>query len=394
VFLPSTIPGLSTRLVLLRAALVVACALTLLASAPLWLNTRPFPVLPIAGWFPVLSSPWDRIIFIAVLASLMVSGWRYRTGVVMFLAGSLFLALGDQSRWQPWFYMYWVMLALTLAKDPAAATTACRVALCVVYFWSGVQKLNPHYFDLVVPWFVKPAAAWLPSPLVSAAQWAVAAAPVIEIFISLGLWFSRTRSAAVVVACMVHLGALLFLGPVGHEHNWIIWPWNLVMPALVLILFPAGRPAEGWGNLRRSGWSVAAVGLFALLPVLSFFGKWDSYLSFSLYTGHLSKADIFISAAVRDRLPPEVQAFARPTPPPYNEQLQGPYVVLTELWADSVLKVPPLPEARNYRNVARYLAGFASDPNDVRMVLIPRVGKILFYGGSDLRPEAGIPLNL
>lgn len=53
-----------------------------------------------------------------------------------------------------------------------------------------------------------------------------------------------------------------------------------------------------------------------------------------------------------------------------------------------------LPEARNYRNAARYLASFATDPNELRLVLIPRVGKPLFYQGGDLRPRAGIPLDL
>jgi len=245
-----------------------------------------------------------------------------------------------------------------------------------------------------VPWFVKPAGAWLPTFVTAMSQWAVAAAPGIEMLIGIGLWFTRTRRAAFVAACSVHLAALVFLGPIGHRHNWIIWPWNLVMPALVWILFLRGSPGETWRSFRQDRWVAAVLALFCLLPTLSYFGKWDSYLSFSLYTGHLTKADIFISAAVKDRLPPEMQPFVVPTPQPFNEQIQGPYVVLVELWADKVLMVPPLPEARNYRNVARYLAGFAPDPNDVRMVLIPRVGKMLFYRGGDLRAEAGTPLNL
>jgi hypothetical protein len=241
---------------------------------------------------------------------------------------------------------------------------------------------------------VKPAAAWLPSFAAAGFQWTVAAAPAIEVFIGLGLWFSRTRWLAVIAAFAVHLSALLLLGPLGHKHNWIVWPWNLAMPALVVILFPREPMKEVWAYLKRSAWSVAVVALFWLLPILSFFGKWDSYLSFSLYTGNLTKADVFISASLRERLPPALQEFIVPTPAPYNEQVQGPYVVLVELWADKVLRVPPLPEARNYRNVARYLAGFAADPNDVHLVLIPRVGKILFYRGGDLRPEAGMPLDL
>lgn len=348
-------------------------------------------MLPIAGWFPVLAPPWDRWTFGIVLGLLLIAAWRYRLGTGLFLATSLLLALGDQSRWQPWFYMYWVMLLFTMANH-GTAFTACRVALCAVYFWSGAQKCNPHYFDLVVPWFVKPASAWLPAFFATAFQWSIAAAPVVEMLLAAGLWFRRTRTVAVVTALIVHASALLFLGPLGHQHNWIIWPWNLAMPALVWILFPrepfdASRQTSG-----RNRWVRPILAIFCLAPILSFFGKWDSYLSFSLYTGHLTKADIFISEAARARLPLAVQEFAKPTPAPFNEQIQGPYVVLVELWADEVLKVPPLPEGRNYRNVARYLTTFADTPDDVRMVLIPRVGGILFYRGSDLRPEAGLPL--
>src|SRR5690349_12134927 len=235
----------------------------MLASAPLWQNSRMFPVLPIAGWFPSLPAPWDLSLFLLALASLALSCWRYRLGVGLFLASSLFLALVDQSRWQPWFYMYWVMLLLTLTRD-TTAIAACRVALSAVYFWSGVQKFNSQYFDLVVPWFVTPAAGWLPGFAATASQWAVAAAPGIEILIGIGLWFSRTRFIAVIAACTVHLSALIFLGPLGHQHNWIIWPWNLVMPALVIILFPHSSLGEFWGTLRRNQWVAAALGLFYL----------------------------------------------------------------------------------------------------------------------------------
>jgi hypothetical protein len=365
----------------------------MLASAPLWQNSRVYPILPVSGWFPVLAAPWDLYLFVGVLMALGVAAWNYRAGVAAFLAGSLFLALGDQSRWQPWFYMYWVMLLFTLAKD-STAIAACRVALCAVYFWSGLQKCNPDFFKLIAPWFVKPAGEWLPGGVLTVLRWPVMAAPFIEMLIGIGLWLPRTRRIAIGASLLVHGSALIFLGPAGHHHNWIIWPWNLVMPALAILLFPRSPLGEGRAALLQGRWAAAVLGLFCLLPTLSFFGRWDSYLSFSLYSGHLTKADIFISAAVRNRLPPEVQPFVVPTPQPYNEQVQGPHVVLVELWADKVLKVPPLPEARNYRNVARYLARFADDPNDVRMVLIPRVGKLLFYRGSDLRPEAGIPLNL
>lgn len=390
---PESGPSKATRNRLLQATLSVTCLLTMLASMPLWLGSRLFPQLPVSASFPGLTAPWDAIAFAVVLGSLLASIWLPRAGTGVFLIGSLFLALADQCRLQPWFYMYWVMLLLTLAKGEAALT-ACRIALSAVYVWGGAQKLTPEFFNLVAPWFVKPAAAWFPESLVTALKWGVFTAPFVEMFIGIGLWFRRARMPAIIATILVHVIAVLFLGPLGHRHNWIVWPWNLVMPVLVLVLFPRDATRHTWSSLRGSAWSSGVVALFCLLPVLSFFGKWDSYLSFSLYTGRLTKADIFISASLRERLPPALHEFIVATPTPFNEQLQGPYVVLTELWADKILRTPPLPEARNYRNVARYLASFASDPNDLRMVLIPRVGKPLFYRGGDLRPEAGIPLDL
>ncbi len=382
-----------SRLVLLRVALASACLLTMLASAPLWLGARLFPQLPIAPWFPVLTSPWDGVVFAIVIGSLVLAMWLPRVGIGVFLVGSLFLALADQCRLQPWFYMYWVMLLLTLA-DEASALMACRFALSAVYVWGGAQKITPEFFELVAPWFVKPASALLPTTLVTALKWAVFTAPFVEVFIGLALWFQRTRRVAIIATIVVHVVAIVFLGPLGHGHNWIVWPWNLVMPVLVLVLFPRGALENIWSTLRRPAWSFAVVALFWLLPILSFFGKWDSYLSFSLYTGRLTKADIFISDSLREKLPPQLHEFIVATPTPFNEQLQGPFVVLTELWADKILRTPPLPEARNYRNAARYLASFAADPNELHLVLIPRVGKPLFYRGGDLRPEAGIPLDL
>ncbi len=376
----------------LRLTLAIACLLTMLASTPLWTNARLFPLLPVASWVPVLPAPWDQAVFIATLGALAFVVRFPRIGVTIFLILSLYLVLADQARLQPWFYMYAIMLLLSLAKD-SVALAGCRFALAAVYVWGGVQKCNGDFFQLVAPWFVKPAAAALPAFATTALQWAVAAAPAVEVSIGLGLWFARTRKVAVIAAFVVHVAALIFLGPLGHGHNWIIWPWNLVMPALVLLLFPRTATAGNWAALRKAGWSLAIVVLFWGLPVLSYFGKWDSYLSFSLYTGHLTKADIFISAALRERLPPTLHQFIVQTPAPYNEQLQGPYVVLVELWADKILRVPPYPESRAYLNVARHLASFAADPNDLRLVLIPRVGGMLYYRGGDLRPEAGIPLN-
>ncbi|HXI51441.1 MAG TPA: hypothetical protein VNH84_08045 [Candidatus Saccharimonadales bacterium] len=374
----------------------MACGASLLCSLPLWLADRSYPLQPIASWFPVLPPRWDVGGLVLMLAALVAALRFPRAGVAGFLAVSLFLALGDQARWQPWFYMYWVMMLLTLAGG-RTGIMACRIALCAVYLWAGVQKLNPNFFHQVSPWFVQPAAAWLPAIVMRGLGWLVAAAPAAEIFMAIALWPRRTRRAALWLCAALHGISLVFLGPLGHNLNSVIWPWNLAMPTLAFVLFPL-RPeprredAEA-GPGRRSAWAYGIAGLFALLPALSFLGWWDSYLSFALYSGNTTTADLYLSAAVRERLPEAVRKYAAPTPEPFNPELQGAYVLRVDLWALHTLNVLPLPERRTYLHLARYVAGFASDPSDVRLVVVPRGGGTLFYRGGDLRPSAGVPLN-
>src|SRR5436309_2677797 len=100
----------AVRLRWLQRVLLLACLITLGLSAPLWLNSRAYPVLPVAEWFPILGRPWDRCVFAGSLVFLVLAFWKHGWGVAGFLLISLFLALQDQNRWQPWFYLYWVML--------------------------------------------------------------------------------------------------------------------------------------------------------------------------------------------------------------------------------------------------------------------------------------------
>src|SRR6185369_3168615 len=134
----------AARLKWLCRLLLGACLVTLSLSAPLWLNARAYPVLPIAEGFPVVGHGWDRCVFGVTLLCLVLAFWKYRPGVAGFLLCSLFLVLQDQNRCQPWFYLYWVMLLLTLLPPPAALA-GTRLAVSAVYFWAGIYKCNPQF---------------------------------------------------------------------------------------------------------------------------------------------------------------------------------------------------------------------------------------------------------
>jgi hypothetical protein len=365
----------------LRLCVLLATLSGVLSSIPLWLASREYPLLPVASWWPVLRSPWDAVLLAILLGSLLLAGWFFRPAVIVFLILSLFLVLSDQNREQPWFYMYALLLLALMFRSPISLTL-CRLIISAVYIWGGVQKINPVFFKVVPVWFVSPATKWLSPELVSLFQWTVAAAPAIEIFIGFALWWQPVRKLAIGAVCAVHVLALIFLGPWGHGYNLVVWPWNLAMIAIVILLFPRGRLERPISTLNRCwpAWALAV--LVCVLPTLSYTGKWDSYLSFSLYSGSLATADIYVTESFRERLPEKLKRFTHALQT-YNEEVQGPYVFDHQSWAMAELGVPPLPEPRAYRNTWTYLSRkYAANPQEIRMVLAPRTGPILLYQGE------------
>lgn len=428
--------GLDRRVAWLRVTLLSASFLGLIACAPAWANSRRFPLSPVAEWIPILPSPADRILFGAMLASLLVALWLYRPGVTFFLGSCFFGFCEDQNRGQPWLYMYVVMLALSLASANRAIA-ACRIAISVVYFWSGVQKLNPGFFEVIPKWFVDPAAnKWhWPGPVVHVLKLAVESAPFVEIGIGVLLWVRPTRKAALISVLILHSVSLIVLGPLGYNYNWVVWPWNVAMMALVFGLFSKSRffdaaepgpaagflpakavaevragPPKGRGKTRRTSGSeprpkgepksnnsiravtlrevrtskpvIVVLALFSLLPVLSYCGWWDSYFSFSLYAQNAARANLFITQSCADHLPAELRKYVQPFNSNYDPQHQGPLMLGFDPWCYEELHVPPVPEVRNFKAIFSSLRKYAQRPEDLRMVIGPRAGPVIFLEGD------------
>ena len=209
-------PTTDRRTLWLRVTLLAAAFLGLIASMPVWFNTRTFPLLPIVSGFPILPAPLDKCLYALMLASLVVAVWFYRQAVIVFLTASLFAYCGDQNRGQPWLYMYWVMMLLSLFPAPSALA-ALRCAVSVIYIWCGIQKFNARFFAVTPEWFVAPSANWhLPQVAIDLLKLSVKSAPFIELSIGLLLWFPKLRRAAFIAVILTHAFALLFLGPLGQ----------------------------------------------------------------------------------------------------------------------------------------------------------------------------------
>jgi hypothetical protein len=269
--------------------------------------------------------------------------------------------------------------------------------MSVVYFWSGIQKCSPHFFNGEPAWFVAPAANWhLPAFVIDLLRWGVTTAPFVEIGIAFALWFKPTRRAAIVAVILVHGSALLFLGPLGRHYNWIVWPWNAAMIGLVLALFAKGSPKtadlsspptarQAFAALSRSKAAFVLVALYGLLPILSYFGLWDSYFSFAVYAENAATANVFISEAFKDRLPPKIASNVIAYPGNYDPQFQGPYVLMYGAWCYKDLHVLFIPEPRVYHSFFLAMRAYTRDPGDLRLMVGPRYGPVRFYEGDRLQ---------
>jgi hypothetical protein len=98
------------------------------------------------------------------------------------------------------------------------------------------------------------------------------------------------------------------------------------------------------------------------MPLFSFFGWWDSYLSASLYSANAPEARIIVRGDVRDHLPGRMKNYLQPLP----SALYGLDIGRWALWE---LNVPPYPAMRVYRSVAADVCKYADYSPDVVLLL-------------------------
>ncbi len=205
-----------------RATVALAFLAGLALSPRLWLSAgREYPLTPVAGWLPSAPSPLDAIWIAALALALVVvaATRRARAPVVAALVLAGGLALLDQSRWQPWAYQYFLMLAAIavaggrpsradedargggggLAGEPALATAGLIVA--AIYLWSGLSKAGAVFGEDVYPELLEPFFGGpLPGVLAAGAY----AVPMVEATIGVGLLRARGRPYAIVAAGGMH----------------------------------------------------------------------------------------------------------------------------------------------------------------------------------------------
>jgi uncharacterized membrane protein YphA (DoxX/SURF4 family) len=363
------------KLLWLKITIPAALICSFGLSWRLWVSSHLFPMSPVGDFLPAIPFPLDVIWFVLLLGllPLIVILDRPRTLIFSFLILAGLLSLWDQTRWQPWFYQYFLMLAAIAvyawkspeAQNDQAALNVCRAIIAFTYFWSGLQKLNANFVRETWPDIAGPILRFLPEAGRRIPRFLVLAIPLLEIVTGLGLITRKFRNASVVLAVATHALVLVLLMSSGE--NTVVWPWNIAMVLFVAILFwrdQGKETAPGRILYMRRPFHAVILLLVGVLPTLSLVGRWDSYLSSALYSGNTDQAVILVDRAAIGRLPESLK--------PYEREGSQWFFLDVNRWAFGELNVPIYPEPRVYRRVARQICTYDDSPSVIKLMIRKR----------------------
>lgn len=369
--------GEEARLDTVVRALAVAFLACVAVSWKLWISSRLYPLVPLAGIVPPFPFPLDCLV-LAALAGLLVcvAVWpRSRIPVASVVALVAVLFAQDRSRLWPSFYEFFMLMLIVLSRRPAGGEAEAarvlaglRFVMAAVYVWGGVQKLTPHFFGEMFPWFIDPLTSLLPFEVPYVPVFGATAA-VCEILFGVGLLTSRFRAVAIGEALAMHALILVCIGPVRNDWNDAAWVWSLATAALVWLLFRKAPPFSFATMFAAPPpWNVpqaAAVVLVGILPVLDNVNRWDSALSFNIYTGNVNQALVLLPPDAVGGLPAELAT---------HVAIRGEWAVLdVTAWSMRQFHGGTYPAKQVFRAV-RDLVCHRLPSRTVRLVIVEKAG--------------------
>lgn len=332
------------------------CLLSLLGcfliSYPLLLNTRAIPVTPVFDWL-VLTGGY-HIVFLCILGILFFFLFFADASKSIFLLFAtlsllVILALQDQMRWQPWFYLFGILLVFLLAYylkllKKHDLEDIFRIAIVGVYIWSGLHKFNAAFVEHTLPNTFNLDLGSLGY-----------AVPLFETILGLGLIFRTTRKASIIGLFGMHFFIFyhIFFGSIIYDV--VILPWNIGMLYILTLLF--------WNEDRffirikpLNFGNLIACTIFLILPSLNFIGLWQSYPSFNLFSGKTEQAFLYVDEEFKSR-------FSTDTQQKFDVENK---IYLTKL-SFSELKVPTPPDKQIFLDIFKALCEDAD--HDLQVIM-------------------------
>ncbi|HSW87927.1 MAG TPA: DCC1-like thiol-disulfide oxidoreductase family protein [Candidatus Saccharimonadales bacterium] len=358
-----------TRFTLLKIILILTMISTFLFSPKFWVASRLYPLLPMLPFLPTLHFPFDYGLFFLLLSLLVLCLIKIHNRIYfcLFTIFMGFCILLDQSRLQPYIYQYFLMF-LAIALYPwhkkntnyqTIIVNTCCIIIACTYFYSGMQKINSTFVFSISPWMMEPVLRFIPKELSLLCNALGIISPIIEMFIGIGLVFKQFRNLAIFSALCMHGFILFSIGPLGHNWNSIVWPWNIAMCLFVIILFWRNRSFTIAPLVSSKAIpSLLILSIYGFLPLLSFFNLWDSYLSSTNYSGNTKTAQLAIKNTAFAYLDPELKQ--------YISQKNNDYSIINiQDWSVNEMNVLDYPETRIFQAIAKSLCRQTHNPSDI-----------------------------
>ena len=363
---------------LVKATIVLAFFAGFLLSPRLWINDgRLFPLISPIDGIPALTATTE-IILISLFLGLSIFWIFYDNKAIgISLIGILLVILiQDQMRWQPWVYLYLLLLLPFLIqstdKNIQPLLACLQWIVAGAYVWSGIHKFNPAFIDKTFAEMLHALGM-----NVSTGHWKETgyAIPFTEILIGVGLLIPTCRKIAVVLAILMHLFILFYLRPVVLNHNSVVYPWNIAMIIFVCLLFwgVPGNPLNP-SPLRPNFLLALPLLLVWIFPALNFFGYWDHYLSFSLYSDKPSNYYIAVEKGEIDKIDKRFENYFANIP-----GLQGGELIDVNKWSYSELNVPFYPEMRLFKKLSKTFCELGIDEDKLVFLELSYSGHATHY---------------
>jgi hypothetical protein len=345
---------ITQRLQFIKLTVLAGLFISVLLSLNLWAGQRWFPKVPLLENFLGFTAPYDyielAILCILIFFCFFNPGKKPVWSLLIFCA---FLCIEDQNRIQPWFFNYLFILCILLfykqrVDEPnnfISVFICLQVLVALIYMFSGIQKLNSLFVQDTFNWIIEPL-----EHVLSAKQMALFSrfgklVPYIEMFIGIGLLIKPLRFIALPLVIIMHVFILLMLGPTGRSFNYVVWPWNIVMIVLCLLLYNNIKQERFFdiSFLFKHISFYLVVTVMFILPLFSLNNKYDSYLSSSLYSGNTHGCKLILSDKAYGKLPYYLRSFVTKNSD-YN-------ILYIKHWAMAELNTPCVPEYRIFKKV-------------------------------------------
>ncbi|SMP31248.1 hypothetical protein [Chryseobacterium profundimaris] len=337
------------QIVYLIKGIVFFWLLTKIWSYKTWITERSYPVIPPVEMLEGVPNFLHQFLFgFSIVCLLTILSFKINRWLVISLFFSEIISCAmDTVRWQPWEYMYLCFLLVIIINfyKPKNIVLIAHLFLVSIYLFSGLHKFSRDFLNTV--WLNMFLVNFLGLSIDFIVQYKLfflgLLIPTIEVLLALLLLFSKYKKMVSYLLIVMHLCILIFIGPIGLQYNSVVWPWNLAMIFILLIVYLNPIKFSYKTVFANSYWLI----LWFIMPVLSLFGSWYQYFSFNLYSG---KGDQMYICLLDNK-----KEFK-----PYFESsnstfCKGKPTVNLQNWALKEIKSAPIPEAEIYGKIAVYL---------------------------------------